>query len=268
MDALDRLGYQPDDLFTFVLIERNGISFYIAKYPVTNLQYERFLRRENFEDESLWTGFPGFSEPDENGHIREIGDWGEEGWNWLKRKVENGLLYPRYWRQARFGAPRRTAPVVCISWYEANAYCKWLLKYWDSLEEGRQGLPKPHVIRLPTEAEWVQAAGGKQDGRYAWGVLKNKKDIVRFANTGESGIGCTTPVWMYPQGASPLGVLDMSGNVWEWMANFRDKDHDVLAVRGGSWYLDQGYARVSIRKFDLPVNGYDNIGFRVAAFPR
>ncbi len=274
-DTLDELGYQPDDLFTFVPIERNGISFYIAKYPVTNLQYERFLRRENFEDESLWTGFPRFSEPDENGHIREIGDWGEEGWDWLKRElenkdnlVENGVLYPRYWRDARFGAQRRTAPVVGISWYEANAYCKWLLRNWDSLEEGRQGLPKPRLLRLPTEAEWVQAAGGEQDGRYAWGVLKNKKDIVRFANTNESGIGRTTPVWMYPQGASPLGVMDMSGNVWEWMVNFRDKDHDVLAVRGGSWYSSQDIARVSLRDFDPPYYWYYNFGFRVAAFPR
>jgi len=260
MDALDRLGYQPDDLFTFVPIERNGISFYIAKYPVTNLQYERFLRRENFEDESLWTGFPRFSEPDENGHIREIGE--------LENKdnlVENGVLYPRYWRNARFGAQRRTAPVVGISWYEANAYCKWLLRNWDSLEEGRQGLPKPHIIRLPTEAEWVQAAGGEQDGRYAWGVLQNEKDIVRFANTDESGIGRTTPVWMYPQGASPLGVLDMSGNVWEWMANFRDKDHRFLAVRGGSWGNYRDFARVSIRFFDHPDSWSNLIGFRVAA---
>ena len=276
MDALDRLGYQPDDLFTFVPVAaQDEILCYIARYPVTNLQYERFLRRENFEDESLWTGFPRFSERDENGHIREIGDWGEEGWDWLKRElenkdnlVENGVLYPRYWRDARFGAQRRTAPVVGISWYEANAYCKWLLRNWDSLEEGRQGLPKPHIIRLPTEAEWVQAAGGEQDGRYAWGVLKNEKDIVRFANTNESGIGRTTPVWMYPQGASPLGVMDMSGNVWEWMANysgFEYRGEKALAVRGGLWYSHGDDARVSIRLNNLADLEFDSVGFRVAA---
>jgi formylglycine-generating enzyme required for sulfatase activity len=73
-------------------------------------------------------------------------------------------------------------------------------------------------------------------------------------------------VWMYPQGESPAHVMDMSGNVWEWMANFLDKDHDVLAVRGGSWSNYQGDARVSVRSSTSSRRSwYDSIGFRVAA---
>jgi len=303
MDALDRLGYQPDDLFAFVpVVAQDTILCYNAKYPLTNLQYERFLRPENFADQSLWTGFPRFSAPDENGHIRADGDWGEEGWDWLRRAwenykdyVENGVLYPRLWRDPRFGAQRRTAPVVGISWYEANAYCKWLARAWQTLPEAESLssfiLPLSSLtFRLPTETEWVQAAGGESlpspsrrgaggeglpspfrrgaggEVRFAFGTLKDPaREIPRYANTYESGIGRTTPVWMYPQGASPLGVMDMSGNVWEWMANFYDRDRDSLAWRGGSWNDYVGGARVSYRLSNLPNLRLNFLGFRVWA---
>ncbi len=278
MDALDRLGYTPPDLYAFMPVERNNISFYLSKYPVTNLQYERFLRPENFEDKSLWTGFPKFSEPDEKGEIHQIGDWGSEGWDWLQRELkdkdnllEDGVLYPRYWRDARFGSTPRTAPVVGVSWYEANAFCRWLSRHWEDPELGYAAANpgwKPKKIRLPTETEWVLAAGGEAGDRFAFGKLKNpEKEIPRYANTSEGGIGRTTPVWMYPQGESPFQARDMSGNVWEWQANFRDKDHDVLALRGGSWFYNQDDARVSIRNSLRPNGRFDIFGFRVAAFP-
>lgn len=274
MDALDRLGYTPPDLYAFVPVgDRNSISFYIGKYPVTNEQYARFLKKENFENIALWSDFPKYSEPDKNGEIHKIGDWGQMGWGWLGKAledednpIEDGVLYPRYWRDPRFGATRRTAPVVGVSWWEANAYCKWLLEHWDELEEGRQGLPKPKKIRLPTEAEWVRAAGGKQDGRFAFGLLRNpEEEITRCANTAESGIGRTTPVWMYPQGESPLRVMDMSGNVWEWQANFWDKDRDRLSLRGGLWSLHQDSTRVSVGDYSPPGSWYGGIGFRMVA---
>ncbi len=279
MDALDRLGYCPSDLHIFVAINLPEqfstlhSSFCISKYPVTNIQYERFLKPANFADKSLWAGFRKFSEPDKKGNIREIGDWGNEAWDWLQSAlksgeyVENGMLQPRFWRDPRFGISRRNAPVVGVSWYEANAYCQWLLENWDTLEEGKQGLPKPKEIRLPTEAEWRLAAGGEQDDHFAWGMLKNDKEITRFANTSESGINRTNPVWMYPQGESPLGVMDLSGNVWEWQANFIDKDHDWLALRGGSWSYNLDSARVSVRHYLHPLSRDDVIGFRMAAFP-
>ncbi|MDW8227195.1 MAG: SUMF1/EgtB/PvdO family nonheme iron enzyme, partial [Anaerolineales bacterium] len=210
-----------------------------------------------------------------DGNIIQDGNWGRECWDWLQGKlndkgnlVEDGVLYPRYWRDARFGAARRAAPVVGISWWEANAYCKWLLENWETLEEGRQGLPRPKEIRLPTEREWVLAAGGEENGRFAFGELRDSKEITRYANTAESGIGRTTPIWMYPQGASPAGVMDMSGNVWEWQANSYDKDRDWLALRGSSWDNLQVNARVSIRNNSLPNLRSAYIGFRVVAFPK
>ena len=275
-DALDELGYLPDDLYRFVPIVGWDVlpPYLIARYPVTNVQYERFLKPENFKDRSLWTAFPKFSEPDQNGNIRPAGDWGMEGWNWLKDAlknenflVENGVLYPRYWRDLRFGSVRRSAPVVCISWYEANAYCRWLLENWGALPEGQQDLPKPKEVRLPTETEWIAAAGGEQNERFAWGVLKNPKEIARFANTIQSMIHRTTPVWMYPQGESPLHVMDLSGNVWEWQANVFDKTRDWLATRGGSMSNIWDNARIFLRGSYPPNLVHDLIGFRVVAFP-
>lgn len=262
-DILDQLS-SLEDLYQFVPVS----NFAISKYPVTNAQYERFLKPENFQNKRLWVDFPKYDENSKD--MNET--WGEESLGWLQKELQkkdndtqDGVLLPRYWRDPRFGVNRRHAPVVGVSWYEASAYCNWLLQNWEDLEEGKQGMQKPNWIRLPLETEWAQAAGGEENERFAFGILKNpKEEITRHANTSESGIGRTTPVWMYPQGASPTGAMDMSGNVFEWQANFFDKDHDYLSLRGGSWGDDGGVALVLIR-YDVPPDGwYNDFGFRVA----
>ncbi len=268
-DVADELGYTIPDVFKFIPIS----NFYISKYPVTNGQYERFLKAD-FANKKYWMDFPKF---DENSQLMKE-TWGEVPWNWLKEALQikdndihDGILLPRYWREPRFGIARRNAPVVGISWYEASAFCKWLFENWETLEEGKQGLAKPKLIRLPLETEWATAAGGEEpEERYAWdkkGAKTKKEDIARYANTSESGINRTTLVWMYPQGESPHGVMDMSGNVWEWQANYRDNDQDVLGLRGGSWGYDGDLARVAFRGFYHPYGGYDVFGFRVAVLP-
>jgi formylglycine-generating enzyme required for sulfatase activity len=107
------------------------------------------------------------------------------------------------------------------------------------------------------------------DERYAFSTLKNpKEEITRYCNTDESGIGRTTPVWTYPQGISPNGVMDMSGNVWEWQGNLYRSGQDWWALRGGSWLDDCRYARVSGRDYDYWVGPrLDIIGFRLVSLP-
>ncbi|WKZ49272.1 MAG: SUMF1/EgtB/PvdO family nonheme iron enzyme [Anaerolineales bacterium] len=277
-DTLDELGYAVPDLHTFIAIPKSPITnyeFLISKYPVTNEQYERFLKRENFANRNYWVDFQKY---DENSAEMKNQTWGEEAWNWLQKALksegyesQNDVLLPRYWRDPRFGIARRNAPVVGITWYEASAYCKWLLENWENLEEGKQGLAKPEIIRLPLDTEWAEAAGGENPKeRYPWdqkGATTKTEEIVRRANVSQSGINRTTPVWMCPQGESTKGVMDMSGNVWEWQANFGDKQNRYPGLRGGSWYDYEGDARVAFRFYNLPYLRDDHFGFRVALLP-
>ncbi len=283
-DTVDELGYVPDDLYIFVRTQ--GYKAWIARYPITNMQYQRFLESGCFNDADLWMNLPKF---DEQSDFMKDTTWKEEGLRWRQQQLEqreriikDNVIYPLYWEDVRFGASRKCAPVVGITWYEANAYCKWLSLYWPELEEGRSNAEiKTAFVRLPTEAEWVAAAGGLDpQNRFPWDE-KGKAtpepaseedpamlDILQRANVSESGIRRTTPVWMYPLGQSTQKVFDLAGNVWEWQANYRDKDHDVLALRGGSWYFLSRFARLSERSGDLPYYRYPNIGFRVVALPR
>jgi len=281
-DVADELGYMPRDLHAFLPIPDSPTkNLHISKYPVTNSQYERFLKSD-FNNQKYWIDFPKY---DENSKpMKET--WGNEAWDWLQRElndkdnlIENGALYPRYWRDPRFGIARRGAPVVGISWYEASAYCKWLKEHWDEQEENKNSF-KPREGRLPLEKEWVLAAGGEDPKeRYPWDKRSSpvdKKGATRFAkieeitqgaNIIESGINRTTPVWMYPQGESPHHVMDMAGNVWEWQASYYNKDHDWLSLRGGSWGSYRDFARVSIRLGLRPVDRYLDFGFRVVSLP-
>ena len=261
------------DLYQFIKIaptEEVPYSFYIGKYPVTNAQYERFLNAPDFAEKSFWVGFPKY-----NQDCIQVGRWGSEGWNWLqdKMKESGNPVKPEYWDDEDFGISNPDNPVVGITWFEANAYCNWLKQHWEWQAESHAnaGL-KPKQIRLPLDIEWsVAAEGEKPDGRYPWDtagkVTKDIKEIVRRANVRESNIGHTTPVNAYWRGASPHGVMDMAGNVWEWQANYENLQEGRLALRVGSWFYNVGLARVSIRNGNHPNLRNFSIGFRVAALP-
>ncbi len=162
--------------------------FAIAKYPVTNAQFRFFV-----ED-------GGYSE-------KWIDCWRKDGLQAWEYKQRNGWTEPRLWDDPRFNLDNQ--PVVGISWYEAVAYANWLA--------AQTGDP----YRLPTEAEWERAAS-HTDGRiYPWGNTWQDG----FANSKEAGIGRTTAVGIFPDGAAEKGVLDMSGNVEEWcQTRWRDEN--------------------------------------------
>jgi formylglycine-generating enzyme required for sulfatase activity len=154
--------------------------------------------------------------------------------------------------------PDDDLPRVKVSWFEAVAFCRWL-----SAKTGDQ-------IALPTEQEWQRAAQGDDGRRFPWGDAFE----VDRCNTSESMIKRPTPVEKYPDGASPYGVMDLSGNVAEWCLNAyliaSDTDIETFAggearaSRGGSWGLSHPSALIASRGFNRPEDRFEFQGFRVA----
>ena len=120
---------------------------------------------------------------------------------------------------------------------------------------------KKKVFRLPNEQEWEWAAGGGKRN-YPWGD-KPEPDKSR-ANFGDE-VGHTTPVGSYPEGAIPEGLMDMAGNVWEWMENLyeHEKYQFVRALRGGSWLSDPEDLQCDSRSWFNPGVRSNDVGFRV-----
>jgi formylglycine-generating enzyme required for sulfatase activity len=154
---------------------------------------------------------------------------------------------------------------VGISWYEAEAYCAWL----NLTPEGRQHKPEGMKAQLPSQEQWMRAAhNGRRapakEEDYPW---RGPFDQA-LANTEESNLGQTTPVDMYPDGATPAGVCDLEGNVWEWTADAYGKERNAFYLKGGSWGNNADAARASAADFwDFDWNWDDYYGFRVVCVP-
>ena len=210
--------------------------------------------------------------------------------------ADTGHRAPSHWEDGQIPRGKESHPVVNVTWHDALAYCQWLeeklqvtscrLKVWRATGVEVVNLqPGTFNLQLPSEAEWEKAARGglPLPGRrgaggevraYPW---SNEWDATK-CNTGESGLGGTTPVGMYPEGASPYGCLDMAGNVWEWTRSvFKDYPYrpddgrenldagdDVRRVlRGGAFRNPQYRARCASRYRNGPNNYWYYFGFRV-----
>jgi formylglycine-generating enzyme required for sulfatase activity len=242
--------------------------YWLGQYPVANKEFAVFINDGGYRREQFWRD--------------DVGSFKFDGREFLRRLKEKA---PRYWLDERFGKRRPLAPVVGVSWYEAMAYCRWWTdrnaKDWAE----KNNKDKPIKIRLPTEAEWEFAARGFEGRKYPWGNSP-EPDIER-ANWRESRLEMTSAVGCYPKGATPDGIFDLAGNVWEWCYDWYDGKYyaqcqteskqagqpvrdptgasrgGLRVLRGGSWYFYPDNLRSAFRDGDDPgVRDYD-FGFRV-----
>lgn len=157
-------------------------------------------------------------------------------------------------------------PAGGLSWGEAMLFCHWLSARLDT------------EVRLPTEFEWQLAATGGDPARiYPWGPVWEPQQEPWRAITFEGGLNRAPAIGLYPLGASPAGVQDMAGTLWEWCLNaiedpddtgFPGNQKEYRVVRGGAWCLNQAYARCAYRFRNSPYDRGESVGFRVlCSFP-
>jgi iron(II)-dependent oxidoreductase len=215
-------------------------AFYLDRFAVTNRQFQRFVDAGGYDTLEIWP---------------------QEVWPSLMKFTDHSHRPgPRDWENGKYPAQKAEHPVVGVCWFEAAAYATWVGK------------------RLPTAAEWQKAGGWPEERsggsctRFPWGDIFEPAR----ANLWSSGIGHTIPVSELPAGSTPNGILQMTGNVWEWLGDHLDAipcraGEDFHAARptrrvvGGAF--DTYFAAEATCQFvtgQPELDRRDNIGFRCA----
>ena len=165
-----------------------------------------------------------------------------------KHDVPSGISSYKWNKRKRtFPAEKADHPVVFVSWRDAVAFAEWF------------------DLQLPTEQQWEKAARGVDGREYPWGNDWREN----YCNTSEESsimTSGTRPVGSYsPQGDSPFGCIDMSGNIWEWTSSLYKPHFEDRIVRGGSWYFNGMLARVTATGYFHPDYSDRNVGFRLVS---
>jgi len=221
-------------------------DFALAKYPVTNAQYERFIIHPNGHTYSGWWEFSS-----------QASQWRKD--------------HPNPQPTAFKG---QDLPRTRVSWFDSMAFCLWLsVELLKQIGESQHGPIHPQKIatwpvRLPTEQEWQRAALGDTGRRYPWGDTLAE----RYANYAGC-VGQPTSVRQYPEGKSEYGVMDLIGNAWEWcltgwgMETVDLGGYTYRIIRGGAWNIgNPDYLRADDRGCHPPRGQLNDCGFRCSFF--
>jgi len=195
--------------------------------------------------------------------LNEAGNQETDDKTWLNLRATD----PKIVQEAGLWQPQagyENHPVVNVTWHGAQAYCDWAER------------------RLLTEAEWEKAARGTEGNLYPWGDGKPTCELTNY-DGGDCPLRHTMPVGSYPKGQSPYGALDMSGNVWEFVADYYASDYyvnspennptgpesgDSHVVRGSSFYVHQFDVRSARRGKSPSTSSSPYVGFRCALSPQ
>jgi formylglycine-generating enzyme required for sulfatase activity len=247
-------------------------TYFMSRYPITNAQFNLFV-----DDPAGYTNEQWYT---------------EAGKQWRKESKQD--------RPPKQGDAFDLSnhPVVNVTWYESATFCKWLTAQMQNSENGMQVydpatlsirmdanlkseiVNRKYEIRLPSEAEWEKAARhsplhqGEGVGVrvFPWG-----NDFEQDRVNNNNIIGTTSAVGSFPAGQTPYGLLDMSGNVWEWCSTqwtdnydgYLKKENNKLegnvarVVRGGAYFYNERFVRCAVRYRDSPIGEWNYLGFRV-----
>ncbi len=151
-----------------------------------------------------------------------------------------GYRFPKYWSEKRLKHP--DAPVVGVSFADAQKYSRWVGKH------------------LPTEEQWEKACRGVDGRTFPWGDDDVTEEHACFGR--DAAKGGTDPVHAHGKSASPYGVCEMAGNVWEWTATSVVDTETIHVIKGGCYNDGQDLLRGDMRLEAVPKDKFENIGFR------
>lgn len=214
-------------------------EFALAKFQITNAQYQRFLHDPGGFGNASWWEYSPEALLWRRGHARPA-----------PTAFAGGLLL-------------RTR----ISWFDSMDFCAWLSGQLDGRIPLQMENPESWAVRLPSEKEWQRAALGDTGGPYPWG---DGLDETRASYA--KRLGRPAEVGSFPAGQSPFGIMDMVGNLFEWKLTRWGSDHTdpggygSRVIRGGAWNVsDPEYLRAVDRGTGWPPRGrLNDCGFRCA----
>ena len=232
----DAQTYRLDGNFDSERVKSATIKkdFKMSRFVVTNRQYECFVLDGGYENAEFW----------------------------LDDSFSNYAF-------TRSRSPQPSRPKTEVSWYEAKAFCVWLTKKYQELDESLLKIGgESSVINLPSSDQWLRAAveNDLNADIFPWGEPTDQATITDQANI-EGVVGQTSPINSFPKGNTSQGLSDLSGNVEEWCNDWYDDDQFVKVLHGGSWISVSRHARPRYRGSYRPGNQDFYVGFRVCLLP-